>query len=338
MDKKDIKVFLGDQSPNDGGSLRKYALQEKGYGVTYTHQDADTFSAKARGKSGFDDNGFKIEGRVSPKYWAMAARNPFSPAVDGGNQKVNEKIRRIMKDAGLEQPVNYLTSKTNDKIFYGDKNKELWEKYMKEIIAKEKSHIEAVADIIGVSIKDVDPEKYYFSKNKEINSLTEYFKEESISEEMISRYGKENFWVMFEDKNDGFWKRRSMMDIDSGDEIMDGNEIIVPKGMILPIVLWEQGKTVGYSGMSYLDDLLKKRDEVSPQTSAKTLEIKFDWQPEALDIKDIIKEVVERTDLKGLIKDQQVEEVADKWKSRPTSIAYDAFGGDLNPDIKYEER
>lgn len=337
-------VVFGDQSPWAGGLVRAAATKAilGDTPVIYCMQNADNPWRQ-------EGNGLKIkEGWPKPFYWNLATRIPNSLEIPEMSE--NSPLEKMRQSIKSPRGMSYLVgNSTHGTIYSHNSNHEVLS-LLEKMLGNELDWAARTSEFMGNKngVERANALKNdLFKTPKSITELTMDLAErsgvhsgtidnivESFRREPAAFIGilpDENYWVINKSGERTTYKNT---------ETISRSDTIVPKGKILPIELAQRGLILGYTGLSYLPEVVEIRDEYNLDVPLRLLQVEFNWTLPNDPIQRMWEAFETKKAARGDVVDKPdnaLEAVKAYWAQRPTTLSHLVLGGELNPKLTYRE-
>ena len=258
----DRQLFLGDQAPWSGGHLREVAVRQHfGIKATYFHQDMDLPWIM-----GVDR--LRIHYGWKP-YWSLACRYPWSFSVPG--LRNNDLLLASQSPRGL---ATLLGPVTRDTIWKLDSDPELTSKVI-EMLDREREWAMQLREWAGL-----EPVECPAVPQAGIKGLSDWSNGLFAPTQMVSMYE----WfrdspavTATELPEDYYWyfTKDGLREREPG-----AGRFAAPRAHSLILEFAARGWVFGCTKLSYMQEVLKLRDQYLPGLPLRFLHISFSWTPE----------------------------------------------------------
>ncbi len=322
------KIFLGDQSPWNGGWLRVDAAREllkteKDMEIVYMRQDVDPPWVPSA-QPGTDVR--QREGFI--KYASVATRVPWT--LETPRVRLTDPLQSMSLRSGFQ----YLVGPPTNRTLWGFRQDSVYRDVFHGLLRTDAEHAARLKRIItnesyGGSMKIVEQQLDTVSDTcRQELSLVEYFREKKP--ELLGTLPAAQFWEVEPEEG-----RRVTF---SGQ--VDPSRTYVPKGIALILELSVRGFAVGHSNLPYLSEVMRLRDAFLPDHPVSLCRIAFDWHPHQDPLPPLLSEwnrKRERAGRKsGWVNKGDLQLIYEYWRRHPTFISLDILGGDVRPSLTWE--
>jgi hypothetical protein len=322
MAQEKVRYTLGDQEPQNGGLLREEALRKKypNAEVEYLEQDADTPWVEVG-----DAVNPKIKSGWGPTYWSKARRLPYAPSVPGTD------IQELRNSPNGTQGLHYVVGPKTGLTTYGHKqlgDKSPLHEIDRKLRAEEERWFNYLRNVTGISGKANTQD--LIKMRKDARGIVEHFRDNPVKlrKDLPHSY----YWVV---------SREGVRHEYVGNQLRPG-EVLVPKGVVLPLEMAASGKTIAATGLGYMGKTQEVRDKYVPGLKIPTARIEFKTtnavDPMRAQVNDYNARKKARNTEPKVISEETLNKVSEYWSGRPTSASVASLESKVTTEITHETK
>lgn len=336
-----MKLLLGDQSPFNGGLVRALeAAEQSNCQVTYCFHDIDVPWVQRGVPFEF---GVKLEGHNWVDYWAVAARMPFTldaPKLE--DPTTWHAVRQSLKAPG---GIQYLMGPTTETTIRTASNCPNLGKLLSDMHQSEIDWAKRIADALGRTPKEagripralneVVPaiKERVNGRPIEVTTTIGFWKEHEVK--LAGKLPADNYWVVNESGRRKKWNGH----------VVPHDSFLVPGGKVLMLEDAAHEYVSGFSALPYLSEVRSLRDRYVPELIVPYCKITFSWSVGGTPLQNLIGAFLEKKKTRAEDKklsftpptfnQKDLETMETYWSGRPTTLAYEVIGGDLNTTLTW---
>lgn len=321
-----MKIELGDQSPWCGGLTRLAVLREAAYEPLYLFHDTDT--------------PWRVGGRKPAicrgwvDYWSLATRHPWSPEIPGFS------LPALLGTLHAPRGLSFLSGPPTWETIYSMRRDQTVIRLTLDILREEWDWATRLAEMAGRTVPsfpfsralpvEVGEIVREFAEGQMTSSVLEFFRDHPT--ELRNCLPPEWFWYL---DSTGCKYRHSELNCRG---LSRDACTLVPKGPALMLEDLARGVLPACTGMAYLDEVVKLRDQYIPGLAVRVLFVKFDWCSASMPLNLLAEAFTSRKRERAAARGEEFVSFSfdyapleEYWRGRPTSISHLLLGGELNP-------